>query len=253
MAMMAKRYVAGALIEFGEQMADLQARLPAPVARSAQLAESDPFAFLVAVLLDQGIPAERAWAAPTMLHDRIGHLDPARLVQQPESVRRAFQTTPKPFRYPRVGADWVVSAARRIMDLYGGDSAAIWAGSPTAHDLRVRLEAFPGIGQKKAAMAVEILARDHGVAVSALEGSDVAYDVHVRRVFLRTGIATADTPRAVIAAARHLHPERPAALDLPAWTIGRHWCRPRRPKCSTCPISWACPSATAAPGQPVRL
>jgi len=43
-------------------------------------------------------------------------------------------------------------------------------------------DAFSGIGQKKAAMAVEILERDLGVTIRELKGSDIAYDVHVRRV-----------------------------------------------------------------------
>lgn len=37
----------------------------------------------------------------------------------------------------------------------------------------------------------------------------------------------------MVAVARALHPERPGELDLPAWDIGRRWCRPapypRRP------------------------
>jgi len=39
---------------------------------------------------------------------------------------------------------------------------------------------------KKAAMAVEMLERDLGVPVRDMGGSDIAYDVHARRVFLRT-------------------------------------------------------------------
>jgi endonuclease-3 len=64
----------------------------------------------------------------------------------------------------------------------------MWSGKPTARQLFERLDKFEGIGQKKAAMAVEILERDLGVPISAMHGSDIAYDVHVRRVFLRTGL-----------------------------------------------------------------
>lgn len=39
----------------------------------------DPFAFLLAVIFDQGIPAERAWRAPYELMQRLGHIDPTRL------------------------------------------------------------------------------------------------------------------------------------------------------------------------------
>lgn len=152
-----------------------------------------------------------------------------------------------PHRFPRVVAAWVLQAARVVVDRYRGDTAAIWSDSPTAIELRQRLEAFVGIGQKKAAMAVEILAAELGVAVAELSGSDVAYDIHVRRVFVRTGLAMTDSLNSVVAAARMLHPARPGALDVPAWTIGRHWCRPRRPACGSCPIAWACQAAPLPP------
>ena len=85
---------------------------------------------------------------------------------------------------------------------------------------------FPGIGQKKAAMAAEILARDLGKPLQDMSGSDVAYDVHVRRVLLRSGLAEHDEVTHMIAVARALNPDRPGALDLPAWDVGRRWCRP---------------------------
>jgi len=63
-------------------------------------------------------------------------------------------------------------------------------------------------------MAVEILERDLGVPISDLAGSDVAYDIHVRRVFLRTGLADADDVGQMVANARLLNPDRPGSLDL---------------------------------------
>lgn len=123
---------------------------------------------------------------------------------------------------------------------YAGDVANLWRDEPTAVELRRRLEAFPGIGQKKAAMAVEILARDLHKPIQALTGSDVAYDVQLRRVFLRSGLVDTDDPERMISIARALHPERPGALDFPAWDIGRRWCHPQQPACPTCPLNTAC-------------
>ncbi len=99
---------------------------------------------------------------------------------------------------------------------------------------------FPGIGQKKAAMAVEILARDLHKKLQQLSGGDVAYDVHLRRVFLRTGLAQRDEVGHMVDVAWALYPERPGALDLPAWDIGRRWCRPADPDCPACPLNVAC-------------
>jgi len=90
-------------------------------------------------------------------------------------------------------------------------------------------------------MAVEILERDLGVSLTDLSGSDIAYDVHVRRVFLRTGLAERDDVGHMVALARALHPQRPGALDNPAWDIGRRWCRAGVPDCPTCPLVTACP------------
>ena len=71
-----------------------------------------------------------------------------------------------------------------------------------------RLSAFDGIGRKKAVMAVEILMRHFGVPLAGVECGQVAYDVHVRRVFLRTGLADEDTPEAIDAAAARGVPGR---------------------------------------------
>jgi endonuclease III len=103
------------------------------------------------------------------------------------------------------------------------------------------LAAFDGIGQKKAAMAVELLERHLGVPVTMMEGSDIAYDVHVRRVFMRTGLSDRDDPNELIAVARALNPARPGALDDPAWRIGAQWCHQRDPECSACVIHEVCP------------
>ena len=58
------------------------------------LIKADPNAFLLGVLFTQGIPAERAWAGPWRLAQRLGHLDLARLAAEPEAVEAAFAARP---------------------------------------------------------------------------------------------------------------------------------------------------------------
>jgi len=55
-------------------------------------------------------------------------------------------------------------------------------------------------------MAVEILERDLHVPIAGLSGSDVAYDVHLRRVFMPTGLAEHDNADHMVAVARSLRP-----------------------------------------------
>lgn len=212
---------------------------PSPAAD--RLVRSNPFAFLLAVLFDQGIPAERAWAAPEELRRRLGHLDPRRLIEDRAAVEWAVSQPPALHRYVNTLPGWIVSAANRVISVHGGEAAKIWNDRPTARRLHERLEAFTGIGQKKAAMAAELLERDLGVEILEMEGSDIAFDVHLRRVFLRTGLAERDDREHMIRAARVAYPERPGALDFPAWLVGREWCGAGVPRCGDCPLALVCP------------
>jgi uncharacterized HhH-GPD family protein len=205
------------------------------------LVKASPEAFLIGVLFTQGIPAERAWAAPYLLRDRLGHLDLARLANERQSVAEAVARTPALHRFKRTLPGWVSDAAERVITCYGGRASRIWDDEPTAIELMERLAAFRGIGRKKAAMAVELLSRCMGVRVRDLEGGTVAYDTQVRRVFLRSGLVDRDTRSDVERAAAEVLPAGPGRLDLPAWLIGRRWCRPVGPLCDECRLADVCP------------
>jgi endonuclease III len=95
-------------------------------------------------------------------------------------------------------------------------------------------------------MATNILARDFKVEFSDYYSVDVSADVHLRRVFTRLGlISEGASVEEVIYRARALHPEFPGLMDLPAWEIGRKWCRPSNPRCGECYMLEACPSGKA--------
>jgi hypothetical protein len=104
-----------------------------------------------------------------------------RRATEPAAVRAAVARRPALHRYVNEAPQWLVRAAA----------------------LAARLRRFHRIGQKKSAMAVEILARDLGVPVRELSGSDIAYDVHVQWVFLRTAwpLTTTRTRRSTSPAA----------------------------------------------------
>jgi uncharacterized HhH-GPD family protein len=235
--------VVRALLDYGQTPAPAVAGqvtfTPHPDANA--LIIDNAFAFLLAVIFDQGIPAERAWRAPYDLMRRLGHLDPARMLADPECVRTAVAQPPVLHRYREKLPGWLVAAAGIVLHDYTGDAARIWNDYPTARQLQQRLDRFPGVGQKKAAMAVEILARDLGISIRDLDGSDIAYDVHVRRVFLRTGLAEYDDLDHMIDVARRAYPERPGAIDMPSWLIGRQWCHAGIPDCPACVLRRVCP------------
>jgi uncharacterized HhH-GPD family protein len=238
-----KQAIARSLLAYGER----RRQNPSPGAgqltadvNADRLVHQDPFAFLLAVIFDQSILFERAWRAPLELKRRLGHLDADRMIADPDAVRRAVQQPPKLHRYVENVPAWVVRAAARVVHEYDGDAANIWNDKPTAREVQRRLDEFAGIGQKKAAMAVEILERDLDVPISEMGGSDIAYDIHVRRVFLRIGLADCASVEHMVAVARQLHPQRPGALDEPAWLVGQEWCHPAGPDCPHCALTESC-------------
>jgi uncharacterized HhH-GPD family protein len=210
-----------------------------------ELLESSPNAFLLGVLFTQGIPAERAWAGPYLLGERLGTLDLRFLAENPERVRAAVQQAPMLHRFKETLPAWIVSAAKRVLAEYGGDAAGIWPSGAETLTVIERLGEFAGVGRKKAVMAAEILVRHFGVELAGRECGQVAYDVQVRRVFLRSGLVDVDTREAMEAAASAACPEAPGTLDLPAWLVGRETCRPKAPLCDECRLGSVCPRLIA--------
>lgn len=213
--------------------------------RADALLETDPNAFLLGVLFTQGIPAERAWRGPWLLRERLGTLDLTFLAQNPQAVRTAVQTPPMLHRFKETLPAWIVSAAVRLLRDYDGDAARVWAKGSDVVDVVERLSAFEGIGRKKAVMTVEILTRHFEVDLEGREHGQVAYDIQVRRVFLRTGLVENDRREDIERAAAELCAEAPGTLDLPAWLIGREHCRPRAPRCDSCRLGDICPRLTS--------
>jgi len=238
------RTVADLLVDYGHQLeADGAAQVGGSFTGRHELdafLRDDPNAFLIGIIFTQGIPAERAWAGPWELRKRLGHWNLSRIADEPETVRDAFQQKPMLHRFKNTVPGWVSEAAARLLRDWQGDASNIWAEGSHVIEVTERLSAFSGIGRKKAVMAVQILTRHFGVRLEGAECGSVAYDVQVRRVFLRSGLACEDTPDAMDAAAAAACPASPGTLDLPAWLIGRQTCRPRSPLCEECRLGQVC-------------
>lgn len=236
--------VGAALRAYGEELAALGAAQAGGVFTDDTAADAfikaDPAAFLIGVLFTQGIPAERAWAGPYLLAERLGHFDLARISAERDALDAAVAGPPALHRFVKTLPGWIAGAASRLIDEYDGDAAAIWSAGAPLPTVVERLRAFDGIGPKKAVMAAEILVRHFGARLTDVQCGSVAYDVHVRRVFLRSGLIDEDTPEAVAAAARCACPGAPGTLDLATWLIGRDYCRPRGPRCDECRLSAVC-------------
>jgi len=210
-------------------------------AEAEKLIWSDPLAFVLAVLYDQGIKAERAWEIPYILKTKLGYFDVKSIANTDEKyLIDLFNQKPKLHRFPETMAKRTINACKLIMSKYAGDPKNIWNDKPKSSVIQNRFEEFNGIGQKKASMATNILVRDFGVEVKDKSGIDISYDIHIRRVLLRTGIVDKDDMQSIVNKARELNPDYPGVLDLGSWIIGRDFCHPNNPNCLDCPLGESC-------------
>jgi uncharacterized HhH-GPD family protein len=129
------------------------------------LLDRDPLALLVAMLLDQQVPMERAFAAPYELAQRLGGEFDARELAQydPEALAEVFARRPALHRYPKAMAGRVQELCRALVECYDGDVTALWRDVGDARELFGRLTALPGYGNQKAQIFVALLGKQRGV------------------------------------------------------------------------------------------
>ncbi|MDX1886476.1 HhH-GPD-type base excision DNA repair protein [Mycolicibacterium sp. 120270] len=132
------------------------------------LLESNPFALLVGMLLDQQIPLEVAFAGPKKIADRMGGVDAREIADyDPEKFAALCAERPAVHRFPGSMAKRIQALAQIIVDRYGGDAAAVWtAGDPDGPEVLARLKELPGFGDQKARIFLALLGKQYGVTPS---------------------------------------------------------------------------------------
>lgn len=204
-----------------------------------------PHFFVLGALMDRQIKAEQAWVIPYRLSERIGGPEFERFATLSAGRIRQTMTRPRKLhRFVPTMSGILHGGIQRIHTQYGGRASRIWRGKPSSAEVVYRFLQFEGVGIKLASMSANILARAFKVEFSEYSSIDISPDVHVRRVMSRLGLVgpKADATE-VVYRARSLHPEFPAVLDMAAFSIGRSWCRSRKPLCEDCYMARLCPSA----------
>jgi uncharacterized HhH-GPD family protein len=134
-------------------------------AEANELLERSPLALLVAMVLDQQVPLERAFSAPRDLVARLGREPTAEDLADfdPESLAAVFAERPALHRFPKAMAARTQQLAKLIVSEYDGDAAALWTTASSGAELLMRVSALPGFGEQKAKIFVALLGKQLGV------------------------------------------------------------------------------------------
>ena len=130
-----------------------------------ELLSRNALALLIAMLLDQQVPFERAFSAPRDLVRRLGHEPTAEELADfnPEALAAVFAERPALHRFPKAMAARTQVLAQLIVAEYDGDAASLWTTASSGAELLKRVSALPGFGEVKAKIFVALLGKQLGV------------------------------------------------------------------------------------------
>ncbi len=209
---------------------------------SKDLYNQSPDALLMAAILSKQIRGDQAYEIPYRLKVRMGHLDVRRIAKMSKQELAGYMGPGEHgkalHRFYNTMSDQLICDCRLIDEKYDGCAANIWKDERDAGTVIARLQELKGVSQKISNMFVRCLITDYGVSLEGWDKIDIPVDRHVARVFLRTGLVkpkkkqdgyhVSDLVDDVVARARELYPQYPAALDEPAFIVGYKWCNGKR-------------------------
>jgi uncharacterized HhH-GPD family protein len=129
-----------------------------------KLLETDPYALLIGLVLDQQVKMEKAFGGPYELKRRLGHLEVRKIAaMDPDQLNVVFRERPALHRFPGSMAGRVQALSKVIVEEYGGDAGSVWTAARDGDDLAARIKRLPGFGDMKVKILVAILAKRFGV------------------------------------------------------------------------------------------
>jgi uncharacterized HhH-GPD family protein len=130
-----------------------------------ELLSRSPLALLLAMMLDQQVPLEKAFSSPYQLALRLGHEPTAAELAgfDPDALVAIFSARPALHRFPRAMAARAQELARQLVEDYDGDAAKVWTDAVTGRELVTRLSKLAGFGGYKAQITTALLGKQFGV------------------------------------------------------------------------------------------
>lgn len=214
-----------------------------------------PHAYVLSCLMDRQISAEKSWRIPYKIKCsfKLKTFDINELAKIAKQEYIEVFTKERLHRFCRGMAEIFYEGVQKIITQYEEDASKIWTSEPSSSKVVYNFLQFNGCGIKIATMATNILARQYRIRYSDYMSVDVSPDVHVRRTMTRLGLIPQNIKLAngkddinkinelIIYKAREINPSYPGIIDYSLWDIGRNFCHPKNPRCTSCELSIYCP------------
>lgn len=213
-----------------------------------RLVKDDLFAFLLAASIDRGGKSFKIFNTPLRLLQRWGHLDLYQIAKMDAAeLSESDEIRQVPSTMSRLHiAKSIVSVAELVVSRYAGDPNGFFVGD--VDEIRANLEEIFGVGPGIARMIIIQRLLYFGLVPPPGGRLLPKQDVHINRVFERTGLTTTATETDMRRALRDCTNTDVALIDQVAWNVGINFCRSRDPLCGDCPITDVCPRSGLAAG-----
>jgi uncharacterized HhH-GPD family protein len=130
-----------------------------------RLLTDDDNALLIAMILDQQVPMEKAFTGPLVIAQRMGgQLDVRRIAAiSEEEFIGVCAERPAIHRFPAAMAKRIHRVCQVLADKYDGQATNLWRNAATGAQLKQELASLPGFGDEKAAIFTAVLGKRRGV------------------------------------------------------------------------------------------
>jgi uncharacterized HhH-GPD family protein len=134
-------------------------------AEANELLSDDPLALLIGMTLDQQDKLEKAFNAPFVLAQRLGHVATVQELAtfDLDALIVIFAGPPALHRFPKAMAGRVQEVCRVLLGRYDGDAANLWKDADSGAELVKRVSSLPGFGKQKSQIFTALLGKQFGV------------------------------------------------------------------------------------------
>lgn len=214
------------------------------IAKKSEKYLKNPIAFIIACQFNMGKPLWKAWRTPYLLSEKLGRLTLNKLLNvNLKNLEKAIAESKLACRNlsAKKAARNLKKMCQIIESKYNSSLKNIWEKAKDIPDLQERLKNLPGFGLGLTDMTTKIMLKlgmiNH-IKKDKKSKSNLfpKADIHVKRVFYRTGLIDEENEASVRVAAEELFPEFPMALDSATFYIGRQFCHATKPNCQECPL-----------------